>query len=65
MDSDNKGAFDVQMGQIVTILGVYRELEDSSPEQLAQTVVAAIVIQTVNGVEVTDESQTACHLPPM
>ena len=62
-DSDNKGAFDVQMGQIVTIMGVYQELEDSSPEQSgADSSFAAIVVQTVNGVEVTDESTYS--MPP-
>ena len=62
-DSENKGAFDVQMGQTVTVTGIVTELVDNSPEQTGgDNTLTALVVQTAGGVVVTDEATDS--MPP-
>ena len=62
-DTDNKGAFEVLMGQTITVTGTVAELVDNSPEQNGEdNTLTAIVVQTAGGVVITNEATDS--MPP-
>ena len=62
-DAENKGAFEVLMGQTVTVTGTVAELVDNSPEQNGEdNTLTAIVVQTAGGVVITNEATD--NMPP-
>ena len=62
-DTNNKGAFDVLMGQVVTVTGTYRELVDDSSEQSgADNSLTALVVEAAGGVVITNEATDS--MPP-
>ena len=62
-DAENKGAFEVLMGQTVTVTGIVAELVDNSPEQNGEdNTLTAIVVQTAGGVVITNEATDS--MPP-